>query len=206
MKMKKIMCALLALLMVIVPLALAACQDTADDGTTTTAAGDGTGDTQAGDDTGDSAEAETFDIAENDLYSGRTFTILCHTDLTYNYGTTDFDEPSDDAREQALYDRGIAVEELLGVTVDMYQDDLGADIYSLMKTDVDSGTTNYDIVFNNMPYSCTATGAGYCLNIDEISYIDLSTSWWNADCTEQLALIGDHYMVSGDIAVSDKEC
>ncbi len=203
--MKKIMCALLAVLMVVVPVMLASCSDSADTDATTTAAEGGTGDTAAGDDSATDEVTETLDLPETD-YDGRTFTMLSNTDLTYNYGTCDFDEPSDDAREQALYERGVAVEELLNVTVTMVQDDLGSDIYSLMKTDVDAGTTNYDIVFNNMGYSCTATGAGLCYNIDEIEYIDLTKSWWNTDCTEQLALGGNHYMIAGDIAVNDKEC
>ncbi|MCD7776271.1 MAG: hypothetical protein LUH54_02740 [Firmicutes bacterium] len=201
--MKKFLAALLAALMMCVPFVCAACQDTQDDQTETT---DQSGDT-ASDDTGDETaeEAELLEIPDVD-YDGYTFQILTNSDISYSYGSMDFDEPSEDAREQALYERSVAIEELLNITVEMTQDDLGSGVYELYKTDVDAGLDTYAIALNTMAYSATAVGAGLCYNIDEIPYIDLTKSWWNSDCTEQLALGGNHYMISGDIALSDKEC
>ncbi|MCD7782618.1 MAG: hypothetical protein LUI15_01770 [Firmicutes bacterium] len=201
----------LAFCLIAAPVVFAACNDSADDDETTAAVeGDGTGDTAA-DTGGNETDAETV-VEELDIpdvnYEDEdyTFTILTNTDLSYSYGSMDFDEPSDDLREQALYERSVAIEELLGITIEMKQESLGEGVYDLFQTDVESGTAVYAITLNNMSYSCTAVGAGYCYVIDEVPYIDLDKSWWNADCTEQLALGGNHYMVSGDISLSDKEC
>lgn len=199
--MKKVAALLLAMLTLALP--LVSCTENPDN--TENDTNDGTGDTAAVS-SGIGAEEETLDIPTGVSYEGESFTILCHTDVWYNYGTTDWDEPSDDVREQALYERGLAVEDLLNVKIDMYQADIGGSVYSIFKTDVDSGLYSYDIVFNSTDYQCTAVSGGYCYNIDEFNYIDLDKSWWNADCTEQLSIVGNHYMVSGDIAVSDKEC
>ncbi|MCD7746780.1 MAG: extracellular solute-binding protein [Firmicutes bacterium] len=201
--MKKAFAVTLAALMLLIP--LVSCSDSADVNGKTTDTAEGTGDTSAAVNTVEEAE-EALDIPDGVDYEDYVFTMLCHTDVWYNYGTTDWDEPSDDLREQALYERGLAVEDLLNVTIDMYQTNIGGDVYSIFKNDADSGLYTYDIVFNSTDYQCTAVTGGYCYNIDEIEYIDLDKSWWNADCTEQLSIGGNHYMVSGDIAVSDKEC
>ncbi|MCD7776270.1 MAG: hypothetical protein LUH54_02735 [Firmicutes bacterium] len=202
--MKKILSALLALLVICVPVIFSACSDSADnEGTDTTTAADDTAAGTGGDETEE--VVETLDIP-NVTYPDYTYTILCHTDVAYNYGSVDFDEPSDDAREQALYQRGVAVEELLECTIDMKQAAIGDGVYQLFKTDVDAGLDTYAMIINNNSYTCSAVGSGYCLNVDELEYIDLSKSWWNDDCTEQLAIGGNHYMIAGDIALSDKEC
>ncbi|MCD8056406.1 MAG: extracellular solute-binding protein [Clostridiales bacterium] len=199
--MKKFFAFILAACMLLIP--LVSCSDSADVNGNVADTAEGTGDTAAAVETEE--EEEALGIPDAD-YKEYVFTILCHSDVSYNYGTTDWDEPSDDVREQALYERGLAVEDLLNVTIDMYQTNIGGDVYSIFKTDTDSGLYTYDIVFNSTDYQCTAVTNGYCYNIDEIEYIDLDKSWWNADCTEQLSIGGNHYMVSGDIAVSDKEC
>lgn len=198
--MKKIISMLLVLLMVAIP--LVSCNDPADDSKDTQGAdtSSSTGDSQDS-----SAESEdVLELPEENF--GDTFNILTGEVLTYNYTKIDFDEPSDDAYENALYERNLAVEELLGVTITSSEAALGSDVYSLFKTAVDANTGDYDITINNVAYSCTATGAGYCYDLEQFEYIDLDKSWWNDDCTEQMAIGGIPYMAAGDIALSDKEC
>ncbi len=199
--MRKLLSLLLVLLMITVP--LAACSDPAD-------GGEGTGDVA---DTGTgSTETENADTQKdvleipNEKFDGMAFTILTPDILTYNYTLCDFDEPSDDAYEQAVYERNRAVEDLLGIEISEATASMGESVYNLFKTDVDANTQDYNICFNNMSYSATAVGSGYCYPIEEFDYINLDKSWWNSDCTDQLALGGLHYMISGDIALSDKEC
>ena len=132
-KMKKIICALLALLMVLVPVALASCSNQADEtDNDTTAANANTGDDTAAADTNAEEVEETLDIPTGLDYDGAEFVILTNYDLDYNYGTMDFDEPQDDTVDQAYYLRNLAVEELLNVTITEVQDNLGSDIYTLM--------------------------------------------------------------------------
>ncbi|MCD8003083.1 MAG: hypothetical protein LUG88_04130 [Clostridia bacterium] len=205
--MKKFLSLLLTFLLIVIP--LMSCETNADskDGESdnntgdTTAVGDTTADTMSAEET----SSEALEIP-NVSYEDEDFVVLCHTNLSYSSGMVDFDEPSDDLREQAFYERSLALYDLLGVNITQVQDDIGSDVYELFKTDVSSGLDTYDLVFNNLLYSCKAVSAGYCDNIDDYEYIDLSKSWWNEDCTEQLSIGGNHYMVSGDIALSDKDC
>ncbi len=197
--MKKFLSLLLVLLMIAVP--LAACTDSPDDGEGTgDAAGTGNTETEA-----DSGALDKLEIPDSD-FEELEFIVLTPEVVTYNYTMTDFDEPSDDMYENALYERNLAVEELLNVKITEVTGGIGSDVYNLFKTSVEANTGDYDVCFNQMEYSCTATGAGLCYDIDSFEYIDLDKSWWNDDCTEQLALGGMHYMLAGDIALSDKEC
>ncbi len=198
--MKKFLSLLLVVLMLAVP--LASCSDPADDG-------EGTGDVA---DTGTGAEtsgtgnvSDVLEIPAED-FDGYEFVVLTPTVVTYNYTATDFDEPSEDMYENALYLRNDAVENLLNITITEVSSGIGSDVYNLFKTAVEANTGDYGVTFNQMEYSCTATGAGLCYELDLFDYIDLDKSWWNSDCTEQLALGGMHYMLAGDIALSDKEC
>ncbi len=149
------------------------------------------------------ASGETLDIPDEKLDTD--FVLLTPENVTYCYAQMDFDEPSEDAYEIAYYKRNRAVEELLGINISSVESGIGSGVHQYLKTDVESGTYTYNAVFNNMTMSCTATGAGLCYPLDEFEYVDLSKSWWNHDATEQLAIGGLHYMVAGDIAISDKE-
>ena len=195
--MKKFLSILLVLLMVAIP--LASCSDNPDGNKDTGNAGNQT--------QGTGAEVEDkLEIPEGVKFEEYEFVILTPEVVTYNYTMTDFDEPSDDPYENALYERNVAVEELLGITITEVAAGISGGVYDLFKTSVDANTYDYDICFNSMTSSCTATGAGLCYELDMFEYIDLDKSWWNADCSEQLALGNMHYMAAGDIALSDKEC
>ena len=203
--MKKIMSVFLILLMLAIP--LVSCMDSKDGEDT----GANTNGETVGDGSGDSADsgsAEPNDAVleiPNERFDGTEFTFLTPSIVTYCYAIADFDEPSEDPYEQALYQRNLAIEEQFGITVSHVESNIGADVYGVFKTDVDAGAHSYDVCFNNMTSSCIAVGAGYCYDIDEFEYIDLDKTWWNDDCSNQLSLGGKHYMVAGDIALSDKE-
>ncbi len=196
--MKKFLSILLVLLMLAIP--LASCSDNPDDNKDSGNSGN------SGNDVSGAEVDDVLEIPEGADYEEYEFVILNHTNCVYNYAIIDFDEPSDDAYENALYERNTAVEELLNVTISEEDGGWASDVYSLFKTSVDANTDDYDICFNAINYCCTATGAGLCYDLDSFEYIDLDKSWWNADCTEQLALGNMHYMACGDISLSDKEC
>lgn len=201
--MKKILCLILASLMMI--LSFVACSDPADN------KGDES-DTKAPSadsaDTGEETTEKPEEILElpDETFGGEEFIILTPKVVAYNFAMCDFDEPSDDAYENAIYERNLAVEELLDIEIKEISENLGDDLYKVFKVATEANTGDYDITFNKVNNSSVAVGAGLCYSLDEFPYIDLDKSWWNKDCTDQLSLGGKHYMISGDIALSDKEC
>ncbi len=189
--MKKFLSMLLALLMIAV--SVAACGDPADS-TDTNGPSDSAGGTGGVGD-GDAAANTKLEIPDT-KFDGVEFVILTPTVVSYNYTLCDFDEPSDDPYDNAIYERNMAVEELLGITISEENGGLGDGTYQLFKTAVDSNSKDYDICFNEMSYSSTAVGAGMCYTIEELPYIDLDKDWWNDDCTEQLAIGKQDYMIA----------
>mgnify|MGYP000871703000 FL=1 len=196
--MKRYLCVLLALFMVALP--LVSCADKQGDGKDTTKNADTNPDSTSG------AEVEeVLEIPKED-FEGYTFTILTGKAETYNWSTADFDEPSDDAYENAMYERNLAVEELLNITITSVEEGRGANTYNLFKTSTAASSNDYDCAFLTLTHSATATGAGYCLSWDNLEYVDLDKSWWNKASVDQLSLGGKTYMVAGEAMLSDKEC
>lgn len=153
-------------------------------------------------------EEETLNIP-SESFNGYKFTILCPGEEDYGNNIADFTEPSANAVQNAFYLRSCAVEELLGV--DIVSVEISAiygdiTIKKLFETSISAQTEDYNITFDVVKNAIQSVASGYCLPIDELEYIDLDKSWWNRDCTDQLSIGGNHYMVSGDIAISDKEC
>ena len=199
--MKRYLTLLLALLMVVMP--LAACSDTPDDdGNKGNVPGDSG--TTSGDENAPPDTSEILDVQKTDL--GGKFEILTPEILAYNYTAVDFDEPSDDAYENAMYVRNTKVEEYLGIEIHETEAALGDALFKIFTTATQGQSGDFDAVFNGMQSSAKAVGGGLCLPFDDMGYVNLDKAWWNRDCTDQLALGGKHYMISGDIALSDKEC
>ena len=199
--MKRYLTLLLALLMVVLP--LMACADKTDDGKSEGKSTGGAGTTPVDTDP-DADPSEVLEVPANLEYGG-VFEILAPTITPFCYSLVDFDEPSEDAYENALYLRNQEVEDYLGIEIHQNEAGHGENLYQTFKVSTEAQSGDFDVVFNGMTHSSRAVGAGLCLPYDDIPYVNLNKAWWNDDCTEQLALGGNHYMISGDIALSDKE-
>lgn len=155
-----------------------------------------------------SSDTETEALFYVDDFGGEEFVILAPSNESYNFCSADFTEPSDDPYENAYYQRHLAIKEALNVEIKEVQGVLYGEntVYGLFTENVLANTGNYDMSVLNLVSACAAVGSGYLLPISELPDIDLSKSWWNEDCTEQLEIVGNNYMICGDIFISDKEC
>lgn len=145
-------------------------------------------------------------FATDDL-GGYNFRILTYNTISNNMAncTNDFDEPSDQTYANAVYNRNLQVQELLNVTIFETVFESGYAAYDEVRTFHMAASHDYDICFMNMYYSICAAKWGLYADLENFDGIDLENSWWNKDCTEQLALNGKRMLVSGDISVSDKD-
>jgi len=149
--------------------------------------------------------AEVLEIPKED-FGGASFVILTADPVRYNWSVADFDEPSDEPYEQAMYERNLAVEELLNIDISSVTATRGGATYDLFRTSTMASSGDYSCAFLTTPYSATATGAGLTLSWDNLDYVDLTKSWWNKASIDQLSLGGKTYMVAGEAMLSDKEC
>lgn len=155
----------------------------------------------------DPNSADSADRLEipNETFGGIQFTILTHEDVSYNYGKIDFDEPSDDPYDNAMYLRSREVEDLLGINISQKAVDLFA-VYTTFKTSTMTDSGDYDMTFVKVPHACNAVTDGLASPLSVFEYIDLSKVWWNDAATEQMTMLDTAYMAAGDIAISDKDC
>ena len=163
-----------------------------------------TDDSLASDGTGDETK-EVLEIPKED-FGGKKFVILTAEPVRYNWSVADMEELTDEPYEKAMYERNLAVEELLSIDISSVAAARGQQTYDQFRTSTMASSYDYDCAFLTTPYSATATGAGLCLSWDYLDYVDLTKSWWNQASIEQLSLGGKTYMVAGEAMLSDKEC
>ena len=201
--MKRYICLFLAIMTLVLPLFSCASpadgNDTGDDPANTDAATEGSG-------TNPPEIKEELDIPDV-KFADTVFTILTAPVESWNYSAADFDEPSEEPLDNAIYRRNLAVEELLGCDIqEVTATNRYEGITNSFKTDVDAGGDAYSVAFMNMSNCGTTTGAGKTLDLSLLEYVDLTKSWWDQASVKQLALTGRNFMVGSQILYSDKEC
>ncbi len=200
--MKKILCLLLAMLLVL-PLAVACNQDEKPPVST----GDSTGDTTAPDGT-DPADTSPDDSAP----SGERMHKVPTDELNFKNDQvviTAFDwqgykyyffaeEDSDDPMQSAIYNRRRTVEEAIGVTIKEVMYDTYKNMFDAMDQSIGSGDDSMQIVLTHcINKLSTYTSGGSLYPLDELPYIDLTADWWNTEAMSSLKL-GSHYLLGAN--------
>lgn len=205
--MKKTLALLLALLTVMSVLCACATPADPDDGetveTTTPAA-----QTPSDEVTTPTEEttADKYDVGDNlpELnFGGATFTILsrgrdwCRDEVSV-------EDMNGEPINDAVYNRNIAVESRLGIEINniMTTDNDNYTISNTIRTSVNSGDKEYDMLANSVYSTIMYTGEGLFQDLLPCEYLDLEQIWW-AQGFNKAASIGDaQYFVTGAIALS----
>ncbi len=196
--MKKLLCLLLVIAMVAIP--LISCAD--DSGKTP-----GNDPSKIPTDSGN-ADGDTFVLPANfQKYDNTPFHIIFETKKNWGFYEMDFEEDpgADDAYGHALYLRNTNVEDLLGISIEFTSYENADSTQKAFNQDSVSQSNDFHATFNTLQFEMNDLVAGNLLSFDNIPHVDLTKSWWNHDCTEQLSILGKSYVNSGDIMLSDKE-
>ncbi|MBR5123536.1 MAG: hypothetical protein IKU90_00265 [Clostridia bacterium] len=188
--MKKILCLLLAALML---LSLAACgvSDETDGGNEK--------------ESGTVQEQETMDpnytcdLPDLD-YKGAPVGIL-YADVN-NKG----DELASEGLNQgvvsdAVYERNIAVQEMLGVTFELAPE---TDVNTTMDLDIQGGLGDYDIIANGTYLSVQPAMEGKYINLTPLENIDTSKHYWTQGYNDMVTFTDEdmQFLASGPVAIS----
>ena len=190
--MKKLLCMLLALLML--SALLVACANNQ-------------GDEQ--DSKGDHTEQETGDPNYTDdvpalSFGDETVTILSREKFGVNdefYAESSADTQSD-VVAHAVYTRNMAIEDRLDIKLEMLMDD--TDPTAKHSTAVKSGSADYDIVADSTYVIIQAVLKGEFLNLRDLQYIDLDKYYWTQGYND-IVSFGENnkqYLASGALALS----
>ncbi len=200
--MRKILCLLLAMLLV-VPLAVSC----GGDETPPVSTGDNTGDTTPASDGSDPADTTVDDTAvtgrahkvpTDELdFGNETLTITAFEWQGYLYYFF-AEEESTDPMQSAIYNRRRTVEDAIGVQITEKMYDTYANMYAAMEQTIGTGDDAMQIVLTHCISKLSAyTSGGSLFPLEELPYVDLTADWWNQEQMDVLKL-GSHYLLGAN--------
>ena len=195
--MKKILCLLLAMLMVL-PLAVACANDekppvSTDDGTSNDS---GNGD----DTTAEPPRAHNVPVSELDFDNEEYYSVAFEWQ-GYPYYFFAEDESSG-TMESALYNRQREIEEELGVTMKHFLYDTETNLNKAVEQDVTVGQTDIDTALMHCINSTAKfSSSGYLYPIEKLNYVDLEADWWNLEQMDTLRASKHYYFAVNDYMI-----
>ena len=193
--MKKILCLLLAMLLVL-PLAVA-CNNEEKPPVTT---GDDVGDSDdSGDDTTvEPPKARMHNVPVDELDFGNEEVNISAFEWQGYMHYFFAEEESSNPMESAIYNRRRFVEEEIGVSIKEIMYDSYDNMYNAMDDAIGTGDDAMQIVLTH----CIARLAGYTSGgslyaLDKLPHVDLTAEWWNQEQMDNLKL-GSHYLLGAN--------
>jgi len=141
-----------------------------------------------------------LDIPEGLKYDGHTYTIF--TAPTYN-GNFKFQvDYSPELLNSAAYERNVAVEELLGITIEV-EEATAEDVYPELSAVLLAETNSpYDLVVPHCYLGVASMLSDRLLYDWNDTSVDLSMPWWNESMSSNLEICGKLYFASSDLCVT----
>ncbi|MGM9624748.1 MAG: hypothetical protein ACI3XM_03470, partial [Eubacteriales bacterium] len=117
-------------------------------------------------------------------------------------------DPSGDIVEVSLYERNMAIEEQLNVSLN-YVDTgvesgvVGTEIRKVLM----AGDTTYDL-YSVIQWNSSSLALEHCfLNVSDLPYLDLDQPWWSQQYMDSLSIGNDNmYFLAGDISLDMIRC
>ncbi|MBQ4111781.1 MAG: hypothetical protein IJD38_03180, partial [Clostridia bacterium] len=193
--MKKLLCLLLAALMM---LSLVACA-TGDDG-------------PSGDDTKDQGTVNeqetadpnfTCDLPSNLDYKGETIGIL-YADVNNKGDELVSEKLGLGVVSDAVYERNLAVQEMLKVTFEFYPEDDASQVANSQTLDIQGGQGDYDLVVNGTYMAVQPAMEGKYVNLNTLENINTDKHYWTQGYNDMVTFTDAEmqFLASGPIAIS----
>ncbi|MBQ7355221.1 MAG: hypothetical protein IJW62_06865 [Clostridia bacterium] len=172
---------------------LAACTDTSEDKPKETLPG------------GDQSTEVTDDLPANLNFEGQDIKILC-CDEEITILSFVADEEAEDVVSSAVYQRNQAIEQRLGVTIEVVETVDHESVASTAELIIQAGGEDYDIIGGYQYFSVGLALNGNLYNlkgadIADIGYLNFSKPYWSTQFIDNIALDGAAYWATGDISL-----
>lgn len=199
--MKRLYTAVAAILLASI---LASCAGEGKTGTAAASSSSETSATTAEDVTNTGLARRKYDDYDYGGYIARFLTR--GTDENSFWNELYFDEQKGEVLSDAIYSRNMRAEELLNVKIDVtWTDDGFEGALTRAQNAILAGEDSYDFILTSMQFVVTPLARqGMLLNLRDVSSIELSDSWWDANIVENFTLFNDTlYQISGDFNFFD---
>ncbi len=208
---RKILCLILAALML---LPLAACGEKtppAPSNDTTAAPNPSSGETT----TAAPETTETEPVTEagprpnipDTNWEGKVFRVLGDAGSVYpQFGNFEIlvEQMNGEVLNDAIYTRNLTLTERYNVNFEQYLDPSEHHTQSLLANSASSATDEWDLAFLEVQHVGSSATKGHLLNMNNVEYIDFSQPWWNPDVNESTSIAGKVYFSSSDYSLRDK--
>ena len=151
------------------------------------------------------AEITTADILGFDKQNyNKEFKILLNNSIELYERDFKVDANASDVVSVATYDRNLACEEYLGLSLEYvpeggnYNSGMPDRLYNLVM----NGACEYDMVAMGMNTGIIGRYIDIYQNILKMDYIELTHPWWVQDMTNQISINGQLYFLTGDACVT----
>ena len=137
------------------------------------------------------------DPAKDDLpsdlnYSGREFRIFSRLQAWFN-GSWISEEENGDTLNDAIYKRNSKVKDRLGIKIS----EIGANNSDQAQNSILAGDDAFDIVNTRCAIAFNYAENGLYFNVDKLSYIDFSKSYWDKQLNENVSICGKSFFPVG---------
>ncbi len=194
--MKRILTALLAMLMLCAPFVLVSCEGDTPSETESTPAEES------------KEELLIPSLGKTDKYWGKTLRILTTgEDLMFGKEPLGATETNSEPVNNACLERFVQLENEYGITVET-EFTVASDAFTdEVRNDRIAGTVDYDVVSNGLQWMSPLATEGYFLDLNSIdgSHLDLKADWWDVACQEDMTIMGRLFFATGDIILMDDE-
>lgn len=193
--MKKLLCLLLACLML---LSLVACGESADD-----PGEDGTKDNGNVNEVETADPNYTCDLPADLSFSGETIGIL-YADVNNKADELVSEKLGLGVVSDAVYERNLAVSEWLGVTFEFYSETDATQVANSQTLDIQGGQGDYDIIANGTYMSVQPALEGKYINLTPLENIDTSKHYWTQGYNDMVTFTDENmqFLASGPVAIS----
>ena len=108
-------------------------------------------------------------------------------------------EETGDVLNDAIYNRNLAVEERLKVTLAETTENGNT---TAARTAVLAGEDTYDVITTRCVYAYNYAEEGLVIPVEDVPYIDLSKGYWDSNVTEAMSVLGHRYFTAGDFSLT----
>ncbi len=206
---KRILCALLAVMLSLGVLVSCASGSKTETPSTTAAVGNAT---EAADTTADTQPVETGResvkdaIPEGLRFDGETVNIVYRNEIWYETWDTIGTDNSGDMIQDAIWQRNINVEERFGVTLNLQPtqttglSNVGAEIKQMVM----AGSDEFDMIVSTGNSTVTQGIYPYVYELSNLKYLNIDQPWWRDNAIRALSFDGQHYrFLMGDNTLND---
>ena len=115
----------------------------------------------------------------------------------------DIDETESDTGDiinESIWKRNQLLESRFNIDLELTKKSDYGSLNGLVNTFIQANSDDYDIIVGHARFNINIAASGYLKNLNNISPIDLSKSYWSQMYNDEIAYKGIHYWATGDIS------